>query len=249
MSDDSCSFLDSQPFITDVSLKSFNADKKSKALMDYIEKLAAGRRTANILLPIGCDRQWSNAKYQFDQIDKVMQYVNQKYAEMGKDVALFYSTAGAFTSAVKGEKQAWPITHGDLTASFAEQGAPLSVLAGGYSSRPNLKKQLKDASAINLAAQKMFAYSALKLNATAESTSLLEEALRSQEEWTDVLGVGLSQNVIRGTLKERVAADFSTDLHKAVEATRQNYGKTLSYWLKETEGINMVGGLQWCVGS
>lgn len=94
---------------------------------------------------------------------------------MGKEVTLFYSTAGDFTNALKAEQQAFSVSQGDLTATFAEQGSPLTVLAGGYSSRPNLKKLLKDSTAVNFAAQKLFAYSSLKLNAT---DPLLEEALK-----------------------------------------------------------------------
>ena len=94
MQDDACSFLDSQPFITDPSLKSYNAEQKSKALIEHIERLASGRRSVNILLPVGCEHQWSNAKFQFDQLDKVMDFVNKRLAESGKDVSLFYSTAG-----------------------------------------------------------------------------------------------------------------------------------------------------------
>lgn len=246
MQDDSCAFLDSSPFVTDRSLKSFNADQKSKALMDHIAKLASGRRTTNILLPVGCNHQWSNAKYQFDQLDKAIQYVNKKYADLGKDITLLYSTASEFTNAVKAEKQAWPITHGDLTTSFTDRSAPLNILAGGYSSRPNLKKHLKDATAVNFAAQKMLAYSALRLG---NEDPGLGDALKSQNEWMDVLGAGVSSNIIRGTLKERVAEDFVAELRQVEEATKRSYSKALQNWLKEEEGISMAGGMQWCMGS
>jgi lysosomal alpha-mannosidase len=124
MQDGACSFLDSSPFVADPTLKSFNAERKAKALIEYIEKLASSRRSVNILLPIGCEHQWSNAKYQFDQIDKVMGYVNKRLADSGKDVTLFYSTADGFMSALKAEKATWPVSEGDYTSTFSLQGSP-----------------------------------------------------------------------------------------------------------------------------
>ena len=138
------------------------------------------------------------------------------------------------------------MSYGDFTATFAEQGSPLSVLAGGYSSRPNLKKLVKDTSAVNFAAQRLFAFGALKLNST---DPLFEEALTSQKDWMDLQGVAASSNVIRGTLKERVAAEFAQDLHRVTETTKSIYGRALANRLQEQEGIGTQGGLQWCSGS
>jgi hypothetical protein len=90
-------------------------------------------------------------------------------------------------------------------------------LSGGYSSRPNLKKLLKDAAAVNSAAQSLFAFTALKLNST---DPLLEDALKAQSAWADLQGTGISSHIIRGDLKERVAADFAQDLLNQTENTR-----------------------------
>lgn len=61
--EDVCQFLDNAPFVSDTSLKTYNADRKSKELIDRIGKLAKSRKSVNILLPIGCSHQWTNAKY------------------------------------------------------------------------------------------------------------------------------------------------------------------------------------------
>lgn len=72
LQEDICQFLDNSPFISDASLKTFNADRKSSVLIERIEKMAKSRKSVNILLPIGCTNQWTNPKYQFDQIDNVI---------------------------------------------------------------------------------------------------------------------------------------------------------------------------------
>lgn len=76
---------------------------------------------------------------------------------MGKDTVLFYSTAGQFIDALKAENQTWPLSVSDFSDTFGEQGKPLDVLSGGYSSRPNLKNLIKDASAVNFATQRLLA--------------------------------------------------------------------------------------------
>lgn len=64
---------------------------------------------------------------------------------------------------------------------------------------------------IGFAAQKMFALSALKLGG---NDPILEEALRVQNDWMEIHGLFTSSNLVRGTMKDRVAADYSSELFK-----------------------------------
>jgi hypothetical protein len=95
-------------------LKTYNADQKSKALIERIEKLANYRLSVNILLPIGCTHQWANAKYEFDQIDKLLAFVNKKLRDQKRDITLSYSTASEFTKALREENLKLPVTYDDL---------------------------------------------------------------------------------------------------------------------------------------
>jgi len=54
MQDDLCQFTDAAPFIADPTLKTFNAEFKSQALINRIEKMIKSRKSSNILLSIGC---------------------------------------------------------------------------------------------------------------------------------------------------------------------------------------------------
>lgn len=107
-------FLDATPFVSDVQLKTYNADDKFNDLMKRVEQLANNRQAVNILLPVGCANHWTNPKYQFDQIDKLLGFVNKKLRDQKKDVTLSYSTASEFAKALREESQKWPVNYDDL---------------------------------------------------------------------------------------------------------------------------------------
>ena len=44
--------------------------------------------------------------------------------------------------------------------------------------------------------------------------TVVEEALRVQNDWMEIHGLFTSSNLVRGTMKERVAADYSSELYK-----------------------------------
>ena len=55
-----------EPFVSDATLKTFNAEEKSKDLINYIQKQAMHRRENHIILPWGCDFTFSNARLSYD---------------------------------------------------------------------------------------------------------------------------------------------------------------------------------------
>ena len=54
----------------------------------------------------------------------------------------------------------------------------------------------------------------------------------------EIQGLFTSSNLVRGTMKDRVAADYSSELFKQTEKIRSVYGRALANLLKEQGGIN-----------
>jgi len=54
----------------------------------------------------------------------------------------------------------------------------------------------------------------------------------------EIQGLFTSSNLVRGTMKDRVAADYSSELFKQTEKVRSVYGRALANLLKEQGGIN-----------
>jgi len=71
-------FLNDDPFISDESYTSFNADKKTEDLIDYINDYASSYRGNHILLPFGCDFSYANARSGFENMDRLINYFNVK---------------------------------------------------------------------------------------------------------------------------------------------------------------------------
>jgi len=55
-----------EPFVTDSTLGTFNAETKALEFINYVQMLARHHRERHILLPWGCDFSHANAKLNFD---------------------------------------------------------------------------------------------------------------------------------------------------------------------------------------
>ena len=78
-------------------------------------------------------------------------------------IQLKFSTPSEYVKAIKAEKIKYPVFTGDLLP-YAE--ANNEVFTGYYSSKPSLKKQIKDSSALFHAHSKLFALKMLDSSVT-----------------------------------------------------------------------------------
>lgn len=78
------------PFVDDETLDTFNAEFKSNLFINYVTKMSEQYRTNHLLVPMGCDFQFSNAHSNFASLDKMIKYINAKFS----NVTLMYSTPG-----------------------------------------------------------------------------------------------------------------------------------------------------------
>jgi hypothetical protein len=67
------------PFVSDATLRAFNADEKARQLINYVQAMSKIHDLGenHILLPWGCDFTFANAKLSFDQMDRIIKYLNQ----------------------------------------------------------------------------------------------------------------------------------------------------------------------------
>lgn len=89
-------------------------------------------------MPWGCDFTFSNAKYSFDQMDKLIDFANKFNT---KNITFMYSTPSEYIEATKAEKKTWPIKVDD---GFPYSSEFTDFWTGFFSSRPSKKKQTRD---------------------------------------------------------------------------------------------------------
>ena len=155
-------------------------------------------------MPWGCDFTFAAAGLNYDQMDKLIQYVN-KYNT--NNITLMYSTPSQYIDAVKKENIKWPTKYDD---GFPYSDAAGDFWSGFYSTRPSKKKQVRDLQANLHASQKLFARKVLQANTTDEE---VKKILHIKDEYLSALGVYHHHNAITGTNTRQVADDFSQRAH------------------------------------
>ena len=77
------------PFVSNKNYSTFNADQKTKDFIKYVIEYASSYRGNNILLPFGCDFTNANARMNFENTDRLIEYFN---AHNNLNIKLLYST-------------------------------------------------------------------------------------------------------------------------------------------------------------
>lgn len=105
------------PYIQDdPKLENFNVDQIVDHFYAYIMEESQGKYISNnFLIPFGGDFWWRNPNQVFTQLDKLIQYTNEKY---GDQVNVFYSTPACYYQAWKGSEKMAPIDTKSSSADF-----------------------------------------------------------------------------------------------------------------------------------
>jgi hypothetical protein len=116
---------------------------------------------------------------------------------------------------------------GDLIAM--SEGDKNDVLSGYYSSRPGLKKNIKDASSLFHAHNKLFSKEILGQSV---NDAEVQAILTAKSKVLDVLGLENAHNFIEGAIREPVLLDNEKRLVESLDASSKIYKKLI---IKEVE--------------
>jgi len=121
------------PFEDDPDLETFNADWKSNLFIQVVTNMSASYRTNHLLVPMGCDFQFQNAKQNFRSIDRMIKYINDRFP----NVTLMYSTPGQYLDALIASNTTWPVRYDDI---FPYVDIAQDYWTGYFTSRQGAKK-------------------------------------------------------------------------------------------------------------
>lgn len=99
----------------------------------------------------GDDFAYMNAKAQFEQLEKIIEVCNRVNTN---NMKFIMSNPSAYVNAVKKENIEWPVKTFDLVPYGMDNDY---FWSGFYSSRPSLKKHIRDASSIYSAENSLLA--------------------------------------------------------------------------------------------
>ena len=86
------------PFVTDKSLSTFNANEKMTQFINFIQNDTHYRKGQDILIPMGCDFAFQNAQEEFAQVESIINYINQNNKA---NIVLKLSTPSMYVEAIK----------------------------------------------------------------------------------------------------------------------------------------------------
>jgi len=87
---------------------------------------------------MGCDFAWLNAQADYEQMTRIIEYINEHNTA---NLFLKLSTPSEYVDSVKKQNIKWPVRYEDLMP-YGE--SPIDFWSGYFSSRPGLKKQIHD---------------------------------------------------------------------------------------------------------
>lgn len=125
-----------EPIMDDPRLHDYNKDQKIKDFIKAAQDQAKHYATNNIMMTMGSDFQYTNAKVWFKNLDKLIKYVNELQAKEGSKVHAFYSTPSCYLKALNEAGISWPSKTDDF---FPYASDPHAYWTGYFTSRPALK--------------------------------------------------------------------------------------------------------------
>ena len=72
---------------------------------------AGSYRGNHILLPFGCDFTHANARLNFENMERLIEYFNENVKE---NIKLIYSTPGQYLDALYEQNITWPVNYYDM---------------------------------------------------------------------------------------------------------------------------------------
>ncbi|KAJ8675629.1 hypothetical protein QAD02_011415 [Eretmocerus hayati] len=117
----------------DYDIEDYNLQEKAEELLQYARNQSLSYWTSHVMLTMGDDFYYEEAHKWFNNLDKLIKYINE---EKGPEIKIFYSTPSIYIKSLNKEKIEWPVETGDF---FPYADGPHTFWTGYYTSRPSLK--------------------------------------------------------------------------------------------------------------
>ncbi|XP_002065049.4 lysosomal alpha-mannosidase isoform X2 [Drosophila willistoni] len=191
-----------------------NVKERVDAFFEFVNKMATGYRTPNLLITMGEDFHYQNADMWYKNLDKLIMYANERQAN-GSNINLLYSTPSCYLKSLHDAGIVWPTKSDDF---FPYASDPHAYWTGYFTSRPTLKRYERDGN--------HFLQVCKQLSALAPTTSAEFDAHLSF--MRETMGIMQHHDAITGTEKQKVALDYAKRLSVGFDACSTNIKSVLN---------------------
>jgi lysosomal alpha-mannosidase len=206
--------------VTDPDLFTYNLKEKLLQFMFYAKFQANTYRTKNIMLTMGSDFQWENAKSWYANLDILIDNINKNYSQFFN---LFYSTPTRYLEAVHAANLTWDVKTDDF---FPYANNKHSYWTGFYTSRPALKGYVREMNSFLQTCRHFEQY----VGGPGQSGM-------TSDKLAQAMGVAQHHDAVSGTEKQHVADDYAMRLHIGQVQCQSIIGASLNKYVpKEGSG-------------
>ncbi|KAL1517915.1 hypothetical protein ABEB36_001615 [Hypothenemus hampei] len=196
-----------EALVDDVNSPEYNIDVKAEDfIFNHVQKAEKSFQTNNIIIPMGRDFAYQQAEGWFQNIDRLIQYVNQKETFNNTKYHLLYSTPSCYAAAVQKESKGILFSPLKTDDFFPYATDAYSFWTGFYTSRPTLKRFERIGNNFLQVCKQLYTITHMSSNQEHQL-----DVLR------DAMGVMQHHDAITGTEKEVVAYDYARMLHLGIE--------------------------------
>ncbi|CAH8671029.1 unnamed protein product [Schistosoma curassoni] len=190
----------------------YNVDSIVKKFIDYVHMISKAYQTNHIMVLMGCDFTYENAHFNYNNMDKLIKYVNQQQLH-GSKINLFYSTPACYTKAVNEEFNRIGTINRRGGDFFPYASGPHSYWTGYYTSRPALKYYVRQASNLLSICEQIHLFANHIL-----TKKYHHDNDENVNHLRNVLGILQHHDAVTGTAKQHVTNDYAWHLYNATKS-------------------------------
>ena len=199
-----------------------NAEEKAQAFVDMVKTRATYYNNGNnLLITWGCDFNFLSAPVSYDNMDKLIKYVNDNEDRFGVHVQ--YAVFSDYIKAVHAHKRVWDVYEGDFMPYASD---PDAYWTGYYTSRGRTKG-LNRRTMNELAVAELYLSLARVYHLPVDANAVFEKVMKLRK----AQGEFQHHDAITGTEKQAVANDYNVQMEDgsffANEATSTVLGAIL----------------------
>jgi hypothetical protein len=111
-------------------------------MINYVTETYKWKKGQNVMIPMGCDFAYQNARAEFANVENMINYFNKNNKS---NMVFRMSTPSEYIEELKKENIVWPVRYGD---AFPYADGENDYWSGYFAARPGAKRQVKTASAL-----------------------------------------------------------------------------------------------------
>ncbi|XP_059093937.1 lysosomal alpha-mannosidase-like [Tigriopus californicus] len=197
-------FCDDEPIMDNPRLHDYNVNRRVDEFFKAVKDWSEGYSTNHIMMPMGEDFNYNNARTWYDNLDKLIKYGNARQTN-GSQINLFYSTPSCYLKSLNDVGQTYTTKSDDF---FPYASDPHAYWTGYFTSRPALKGMIRESNNFLQVCKQLGALTDRDWTPGPEG---------DVSKMREVVAVAQHHDAVTGTAKQAVTFDYQQRLSEGIQ--------------------------------